>query len=95
MKCTEDKNQKSSRLVCVLCAAMTVMLLTGCSQFGAQRVSLDEAEPEVHPQQYSNLKLYAGNGAQTAMLYPYYYSKMFYEGLKAEGEEDIILLTSE
>ena len=46
MKCTEDKNQKSSRLVCVLCAAMTVMLLTGCSQFGAQRVSLDEAEPE-------------------------------------------------
>ncbi len=54
---------------------------------------LDEAEPEVHPQQYSNLKLYAGNGAQTAMLYPYYYSKMFYEGLKSAGEEDVILLT--
>ncbi len=54
---------------------------------------LDEAEPEVHPQQYSNLKFYAGNGAQSAMLYPYYYSKMFYEGLKSEGETDIILLT--
>ncbi len=54
---------------------------------------LDEAEPEVHPQQYSNLKLYAGNGAQTAMLYPYYYNKLFYDGLKKEGEEEIILLT--
>lgn len=39
------------------------------------------------------MKFYAGNGAQSAMLYPYYYSKMFYEGLKSEGETDIILLT--
>lgn len=54
---------------------------------------LDEAEPEVHPQQYGNLKFYAGNGAQTAMLYPYYYSKLFYDGLKKAGEEDVILLT--
>ncbi len=54
---------------------------------------LDEAEPEVHPQQYSNLKLYAGNGAQTAMLYPYYYSRLFYDGLREAGEEEIILLT--
>ena len=60
---------------------------------GIRNFWLDEAEPEVHPQQYSNLKMYAGNGAQTAMLYPYYYSKLFYDGLKSEGEEDIILLT--
>ncbi len=60
---------------------------------GIKTFWLDEAEPEIHPQQYSNLKLYAGNGAQSAMLYPYYYSKMFYDGLKSEGEEDIILLT--
>lgn len=60
---------------------------------GIHNFWLDEAEPEVHPQQYSNLKMYAGNGAQTAMLYPYYYSKMFYDGLKQEGEEEIILLT--
>lgn len=60
---------------------------------GIHNFWLDEAEPEVHPQQYSNLKLYAGNGAQTAMLYPYYYSKLFYDGLKEAGEEDIILLT--
>lgn len=60
---------------------------------GIKNFWLDEAEPEVHPQQYSNLKLYAGNGAQTAMLYPYYYSKLFYDGLKKEGEDEIILLT--
>lgn len=62
-------------------------------KYGIRTFWLDEAEPEVHPQQYSNLKFYAGNGAQSAMLYPYYYSKMFYEGLKSEGETDIILLT--
>lgn len=62
-------------------------------KYGIKTFWLDEAEPEVHPQQFSNLKLYAGNGAQSAMLYPYYYSKMFYDGLRAEGEKDIILLT--
>ncbi|HKM34343.1 MAG TPA: TIM-barrel domain-containing protein [Lachnospiraceae bacterium] len=60
---------------------------------GIHNFWLDEAEPEVHPQQYSNLKFYAGNGAQAAMLYPYYYSKVFYDGLKEQGEEDVIILT--
>ncbi len=54
---------------------------------------LDEAEPEIHPQMYSNFKFYLGNGAQTAMIYPYCYNQIFYEGLKSEGEEEIILLT--
>lgn len=54
---------------------------------------LDEAEPEVHPQQFGHLHFFAGNGAQTAMLYPYYYCKMFYDGLKEAGEKDVILLT--
>ncbi len=60
---------------------------------GIKNFWLDEAEPEVHPQNFGHLKFYLGNGSQTAMLYPYYYSKMFYEGLKAEGEEEIIGLT--
>ncbi len=60
---------------------------------GVRTFWLDEAEPEVHPQQPGHLKYYLGNGAQTAQLYPYYYAKMFYEGLKAEGEEEIALLT--
>ena len=60
---------------------------------GIHNFWLDEAEPEVHPQQFGHLRFYKGNGAQTAMLYPYYYSKMFYDGLKSAGEENVILLT--
>lgn len=60
---------------------------------GIKTFWLDEAEPEVHPQQFGHLKFYLGNGAQTAMLYPYYYAKMFYEGLKDAGEEKIVTLT--
>lgn len=62
-------------------------------QYGIKDFWLDEAEPEVHPQQFGHLKFYLGNGAQTAMLYPYYYVKMFYEGLQSEGETEIISLT--
>ncbi len=62
-------------------------------KYGIKTFWLDEAEPEVHPQQFSNLRFYAGNGAQTALLYPYYFSKIFYEGLKSEGEDEIVVLT--
>jgi alpha-D-xyloside xylohydrolase len=61
--------------------------------YGIRNFWLDEAEPEVHPQQFGHLKFYLGNGAQTAMLYPYYYAKMFYDGLKSEGEDKVISLT--
>lgn len=54
---------------------------------------LDEAEPEVHPQQFDNLHFYLGNGAQTALLYPYYYAQMVYDGLREQGETEIISLT--
>jgi alpha-D-xyloside xylohydrolase len=62
-------------------------------KYGIKTFWLDEAEPEVHPQQFNNLRFSIGNGAQTALLYPYYYSKIFYEGLKSEGEEEIVVLT--
>lgn len=61
--------------------------------YGIKNFWLDEAEPEVHPQQFGHLHFYLGNGAQTAMLYPFYYVKMFYDGLKEQGEEEIISLT--
>lgn len=60
---------------------------------GIKNFWLDEAEPEIHPQHFSNMKMYAGNGAQTALLYPFYYNKLFYDGRKAEGETEIISLT--
>ncbi len=61
--------------------------------YGIKTFWLDQAEPEIHPQQFDNLKFYLGNGAQIALLYPYYYAKGFYDGLKAEGEEEIAVLT--
>ncbi|MBO4750626.1 MAG: hypothetical protein J5546_09935, partial [Lachnospiraceae bacterium] len=60
-------------------------------RYGIKTFWLDEAEPEVHPQQPSHLKYYLGNGAQVAQLYPYYYSKLFYDGLTAEGEQPLSL----
>lgn len=62
-------------------------------KYGIKTFWLDEAEPEVHPQQPGHLKYYLGNGAQTAQLYPYYYAKAYYEGLKEEGEKEIVILT--
>ena len=62
-------------------------------EYGIRTFWLDEAEPEVHPQQFSNLKTYAGNMAQTALIYPYYYAKCFHDGLKSEGEDEVVLLT--
>ncbi len=61
--------------------------------YGIKTFWLDEAEPEVHPQQFGNLRFYLGNGANMAMLYPYYYAKTFYDGLRSEGETEIVSLT--
>lgn len=52
---------------------------------GIKTFWLDEAEPEIHPQDFDNLRFHIGNGAQTALVYPYYYAKAFYDGLKKEG----------
>ncbi len=65
----------------------------GYYDYGIKTFWLDEAEPEVHPQQFSNLKFHIGNGAQVALLYPYYYAKAYYDGLKKEGETEIVSLT--
>lgn len=65
----------------------------GYYDYGIKTFWLDEAEPEVHPQQFSNLKFHIGNGAQTALIYPYYYAKAFYDSLKSEGEKEVVLLT--
>lgn len=53
---------------------------------------LDEAEPEIHPEHFDNLIFAAGRGDETALLYPYYHSKMVYDGMIAEGRGNIITL---
>lgn len=59
---------------------------------GIKNFWLDEAEPEIVPAHFDNLDFYLGDGEEVALLYPYYYAKLFFEGLQKSGEEDIILL---
>ena len=60
---------------------------------GVDGMWFDEAEPEIHPEQFDNLIWHAGRADQVALLYPYYYSKLVYDGFKEMGREDIITLT--
>lgn len=60
---------------------------------GVDALWFDEAEPEIHPEQFDNLIWYKGRADKVALLYPYYYSKLAYEGFKSIGRDDIITLT--
>ena len=60
---------------------------------GVDALWFDEAEPEVHPEQFDNLIWYAGRADKVALLYPYYYSKLAYDGFKSMGRDDIVTLT--
>lgn len=60
---------------------------------GVDCLWFDEAEPEIHPEHFDNLVFYEGNGDQVALLYPYYYAKLVYDGMRKEGREDIVTLS--
>lgn len=60
---------------------------------GVYALWFDEAEPEIYPVDFDNLLFYEGRGDEVALLYPYYYSQMAYDGFKAMGRDDIVTLT--
>lgn len=60
---------------------------------GVDALWFDEAEPEIHPEQFDNILLKKGRGDVVGLLYPYYYVKMAYDGFKSIGRDDIITLT--
>lgn len=60
---------------------------------GVDLLWFDEAEPEVHPEQFDNLIMYAGRGDEAGLIYPYYYAQLAYDGMKEIGRDDIITLT--
>ncbi|MCD8326474.1 MAG: hypothetical protein LUC90_07275 [Lachnospiraceae bacterium] len=60
---------------------------------GVDCLWFDEAEPEIHPEHFDNLILHAGNGDEVGLLYPYYYSRLVYDGMKAMGREDVVTLS--
>ena len=53
---------------------------------------LDEAEPEYGPYDFDNYRYYAGPALQCTNIYPVMYAKGFYDGLKKEGETEILSL---
>ncbi len=59
---------------------------------GIRMFWLDEAEPELRPYDYDNVRYYLGNGLEVSNLYPYYYAKTFYEGMKSENENEVVNL---
>ncbi len=60
---------------------------------GVDALWFDEAEPEIHPEQFDNLIWHKGRADMVGLLYPYYYSKLAYDGFKSIGRDDIITLT--
>ena len=60
---------------------------------GVDLLWFDEAEPEIHPEQFDNLILYAGRGDEAALIYPYCYAQLVYDGMKETGRDDIITLS--
>ena len=53
---------------------------------------LDEAEPEYGPYDFDLYRYWAGPALQCSNIYPVGYARGFYDGLKAEGEKDVMSL---
>ncbi len=53
---------------------------------------LDEAEPEYSIYDFDNYRYYMGPNVQIGNIYPAMYAKTFFDGMKAEGQENIINL---
>ena len=60
---------------------------------GVDALWFDEAEPEVRPERFDELIFHAGRGGEVALLYPYYYSKMAFDGFKSLGDDTPVTLT--
>lgn len=53
---------------------------------------LDEAEPEYTIYDFDNYRYYLGPNLQIGNIYPEMYAQTFYEGMTAEGQENVINL---
>ena len=59
---------------------------------GIQLFWLDEAEPEYGLYEFEHYKYHIGPAMECSNIYPYYYAKGFYDGLKEEGLEQPLSL---
>jgi alpha-D-xyloside xylohydrolase len=61
-------------------------------RYGIKVFWLDEAEPDMDPMDPDNLRYHLGSGLVVNNLYPLMFAKGFYDGMRAEGETEIINL---
>jgi len=61
-------------------------------KFGIKTWWLDACEPELVPEQPENLRYHIGPGLEVGNAYPMLHARGFYEGMQAEGEQEIVLL---
>jgi alpha-D-xyloside xylohydrolase len=64
----------------------------GYYRHGIKVFWLDACEPETYPPDHANFRYHIGNGLEVAGLYPLLHERAFYEGMKAEGETDVVNL---
>ena len=50
------------------------------SSFGINHFWLDEAEPEIRPYDYENVRYRIGNGLEVSNIYPFHYAQALWEG---------------
>jgi alpha-D-xyloside xylohydrolase len=60
--------------------------------YGIRIFWLDEAEPEYTVYDFDNYRYYSGSVMETGNAYCMGYARTFYDGLKQEGEDDVINL---
>jgi alpha-D-xyloside xylohydrolase len=53
---------------------------------------LDACEPEANPADPDHLRYHLGNGLEVGGLYPLLHQQTFYDGMRSEGEEEILTL---
>lgn len=59
---------------------------------GVRTFWLDEAEPEYTYYDFENYRYHLGPNVQIGNIYPLMYAKAFFDGMKAEGQENIVNL---
>ncbi len=64
----------------------------GYYKHGVKAFWLDACEPEVYPPDHENLRYHQGNGLEVAGLYPLLHQQAFYEGMRSEGETEVVNL---
>lgn len=59
---------------------------------GVKLFWLDEAEPEYSVYDFDNYRYFAGSNLQVGNVYPAMYAKAFFDGMRAEGREEVVNL---